>query len=128
MLKIILADVDGTPAHFEGYDVEGEGREAIALVMTTVAGTHGLFKSVTRTTAGTSIVTAPTPSGAIVLTDLIVTTDKTNATSVTVQFTNGIDTIVIMTGDSTNAPVNVAISFTGRIAGWKDARLEVITT
>lgn len=127
MLKILLSNEDGTPAHFEDYDVEGEGREAIALVVTTVPQTHGLFKSVTRATAGTSIITAPTLGGAIVLTDLIVSTDKRPLSNVTISLTDDTETIDIMTLDSTNAPVNTSIAFTGRIAGWKNARLEVVT-
>ena len=127
MLKFILANIGGCPAHFEEYDVEGEGAEAIALVVTNVPQTHGLFKSVTRATAGTSIVTQPTIGGAIVLTDLIVSTDKRPLSTVTLRLTDDIETIVIMTIDSANAPVNASIPFTGRIAGWKDARLEVVT-
>jgi hypothetical protein len=127
MLKIVLADINGRPAHFEDYDVQGEGAEARALVITTVPQTHGLFKSVTRATAGTSIVTAPTIGGAIVLTDLIVSTDKKPNSSVTINLTDDAETITIMTLDTDTAPVNIAIPFTGRIAGWKNARLEVTT-
>ena len=54
MIKAFIADIDGTPAHYESYRVVGEGGTPILLVTGTVANSHGSFKSVTRATAGTS--------------------------------------------------------------------------
>ena len=66
--------------------------------------------------------------GAITLTDLIVSTDKANASSVTVRFTDGSNTINVAVFDSVNAPVALAIPFVGHWQGWQGARLEVVTT
>lgn len=88
---------------------------------------HGVFKSATRTTAGTTIIVAPDTGGSIVLTDLIISTDKTNGTTTTIQFTDGSQTITLFSGDSTNNSINLAISFGGRWEGWMDSRLELVT-
>ena len=89
----------------------------------------GFFKTVTRAaSAGTSTIVEPISSDtSILLTDLIITTDKVNATSATVRFTDGTDTVVIMTADATNAPITTAISFAGTWQGWAGARLELVT-
>jgi len=123
MLKVVLAHGDdGVPLHIikhNGFDV---------LATSTLAHAHGVFKSVSRTTAGTTVVTTPSNTGSIVLTDLIISTDKTNASSVTVRFSDGVNTSVVSVADSTNAPVNIAISFMGNWQGWRNAWIEVITT
>lgn len=94
----------------------------------TLANLRGTFKSTSRTSAGTSIITSPALGKSIVLTDLIVGTDKVNGATITVQFTDGTDTIEIYSGNATDAPINVAIAFAGNWAGWKDARVEMVTT
>ena len=107
-------------------DLKLTGKE-VALVVVPVGGTFGTFKSASRTTAGTTTVTDPAPGGSIIITDLLISTDKTNATSVTVQFTDGTDTVVVFEADSSNAPVNVGTSFSGRWQGWEDARIDMVT-
>lgn len=97
------------------------------LVTTNYQSMQGSFKSVSRTTAGTTILTQPIGEGTIILTDLIVTTDKVNGASVTIQFTDGTNTVVIMLAQVTDAPCNIAIPFTGHWQGWRSARLEVVT-
>lgn len=85
------------------------------------------FFSATRATAGTTILAAPAQGGVLSLTDLLISTDKTNATSVTVRLTDDINTIDLFVGDSTNAPLAIGHSFTGYVTGWQDARLEMVT-
>ena len=86
------------------------------------------FKAVQRVADGTTIITQPeSDETSIRVYDIIITTDKTNATSATIQFTDGTNTVVIAKGDSTNAPVNLAIAFNGRVQGWGGARLELVT-
>jgi hypothetical protein len=128
MLKVIPATPNGKPVHFEQYDVVGENGDLYAISIVTPALVHASFKSVTRTTAGTTIVTAPNLGGAIIISDIVVTSDKTNATNVTVRFTDGTNTINLLVGDSTNNSINLAIAFAGKVQGWKNARLEVVTT
>lgn len=93
-----------------------------------VASRNGTFKAVNRTTAGTTIITSPDLDAGIVLTDLIVTTDKTANSDVIIQFTDDAQTIVIAKFDSVNQSINFSISFAGHWQGWQNARLEVITT
>lgn len=97
------------------------------LITETHSAIKGVFKAVTRTTAGTTTITAPRIGGSIHITDLIMTTDKTALSDVTVRFTDGSDTVNVIVADSTNNTVNIAIAFTGLWRGWKDARLEVVT-
>lgn len=88
---------------------------------------HGVFKAATRTTAGTTIIAEPKPNGTLLVTDLIMTTDKTANSDVTLRFTDGTNTINIIVADSANATVNLAIALNGRFLGWKDARIEMVT-
>ena len=88
----------------------------------------GVFKAKTLTAAGTVIVSEPDSGGCIVLTDIILTSDKTQSSVVTVQFTDGTETIPIVEADITDAPINIATSFAGYWRGWKDARLELVIT
>lgn len=97
------------------------------LVTTDESKVHGVFKSATRTSAGTTIITTPRLGGSIILTDLILTTDKTTNSLTTVRFTDGSNTINVIVADSANAPINLALSFGGLWRGWQDARLELVT-
>lgn len=96
-------------------------------VITTEGGRHGVFKSTSRTTAGTSTISEPELNGSLILTDLIVSSDKTNASTITIRFTDDTNTVNVAVFDSGNAPVATAISFTGLWQGWKNARLEMVT-
>jgi len=127
MLKQVLCDDNSRPIHTDELQ---NGQEGSVKVLTTgtLHGAHGTFKAAQRSSAGTTILTNPANGGSLHLTDLILTTDKTNASNVTLQFTDDTETIIIAVGDSTNAPVNLAVAFNGRVQGWKDARLEMVTT
>ena len=96
-------------------------------VTSTLGSAFGTFKAVTRTTAGTTIITEPDPGGSLILTDLLVSSGKFSSGSVQVQFTDGTDTVSIFDIDVTDAPIVVALPFAGRWQGWKDARLEMVT-
>jgi len=88
----------------------------------------GQFKAANRTTAGTTTVVEPLLDGSISITDLIISADKVNGATVTVRFTDGTNTINIYRGVTTDAPINVALSIAGRFRGWRDARIELVTT
>ncbi len=105
-----------------------EAQEGVVLVGRSHNSIAGHFKSSSRTSAGTTIIASPISSGFIVLTDLIVTTDKVNAATVVVQLTDGSNTVIISSSDVTDAPANYAIGFVGTWRGWKDARIELVTT
>lgn len=97
------------------------------LVTSNLAQAHGTFKSETRSAAGTSIITEPDPGHSIILTDLIISSDRVNAATFTVRFTDGTNTVNIFSGDVTDAPINLASPLSGRWQGWKDARVELVT-
>ena len=96
------------------------------LVTTDESRAHGLFKSATLGATGTVVIVQPPPSGRVRLTDLIVSTDKTAGSTVTLAFEDGTNTINIAVFDSANAPVSLAHTFAGKFEGWKDARVEMI--
>jgi hypothetical protein len=113
---------DGKELHsYSGYDGDP------VLVTTTHGANSGSFKSASRTGAGTSIVVAPDGLDGIVLTDLILTTDKVNGATATVQITDGVNTIVLISANVTDAPCNIALSFAGKWEGWQGARVEFVT-
>lgn len=97
------------------------------VVVVSPAFAHGVFKSVTHSVAGTSTIAAPDPGGRIALTDIIVTSDKTANSDITVKFIQGSDSVDIIKADSANAPVNIALPFQGNWDGWKDAVLQLVT-
>ena len=88
----------------------------------------GAFKSVGRSSAGTSAIVTPTSGGSVIMTDMIVTASKAATSDVTVRFTDDTNTVDILLSDSINAPINLAIAFRGLWRGWKDARVDLITT
>lgn len=85
------------------------------------------FKSQYRTSAGTTEITAPNINGAIILTDIIVTTDRVANSRLMVFFDDGVHTTVIADGVANDAPINFAIGFHGGWTGWKDAALKMTT-
>lgn len=96
------------------------------LVTTTGPQHHGVFRAATRTTAGTTPIVTPDALGAIVLTDLIVSTDKQAGSTLTLHFTDGVQTIDIAIFP-VDAVVNLALGIVGLFRGWRDARFEMVT-
>ena len=106
---------------------EVEGNE-IFPVSLSVLQAHGTFTSATRTTAGTTVIAAPKDNGSLFLTDMVLGTDKVNGATVTVRYSDGTDSIIIFSADVTDAPAHLALGFAGRWQGWKNARVELVTT
>jgi len=121
--KVELADGKRNPLHIGSNPVTSEP----ILVTENVHRIHGKFASAIRTTAGTTVIASPSLGQEIVMTDLIISTDRTNNATVTVQWTDGVETIAIYSGITNDAPINFGIAFAGRWSGWKDARLEMVT-
>ncbi len=122
ILVRILASGVGKEFHWVTSPFTGEP----VIVTTDQSKAHGLFKSATLAAAGTSVIVQPPASGRIQLTDIIVSTDKTANSTVTLAFEDGTNTINIAVFDSANAPVALAIPLAGKFEGWKDARVEMI--
>ena len=85
------------------------------------------FKSETRTGAGTSTIASPRTDGAILLTDIIVSTDRVANSRLTVFFDCGTHQVNIYDGYANDAPINFALGFRGGWTGWKDAALKMTT-
>jgi hypothetical protein len=85
------------------------------------------FKSSTRTSAGTTTITSPKNDGALLLTDMIISTDKVANSQLTVLFDDGTYNIPIYDGYANDAPINLALGFHGGWTGWKDASLKMTT-
>lgn len=85
------------------------------------------FKSETRTGAGTSTIASPRVDGAILLTDIIVSTDRVANSRLTVFFDCGTHQVNIYDGYANDAPINFALGFRGGWTGWKDAALKMTT-
>ena len=94
----------------------------------TNASQHGFFKSATRVGAGTTIIVQPKASAdSIRLTDIFFTTDKVAASTATLNFTDGTDTITIIAAKLNDAPVSIGMSLAGNWHGWGGARIELVT-
>ena len=85
------------------------------------------FNAVTRTTAGTSVVVQPVSGNAVALTDLIVSGEKKDAL-LTVRFTDGTNTITVILVPLTDSALVFGMPFAGRWMGWRNARLEFVTS
>jgi hypothetical protein len=85
------------------------------------------FKSETRTGAGTSTIAEPVKDGAIMLTDMIISTDRVANSRLTVFFDDGVHNVPIFDGYANDAPINIASNFRGGWTGWKDAALKMTT-
>lgn len=88
---------------------------------------YSTFKSANRTTAGTTIITEPIIGGSLHIIDLLISGQKFSAGSVTVQFTDGTETVIMFKVDLTDVPIALAVPLKGRWQGWVDARLEMVT-
>ena len=87
----------------------------------------GQFSAASRTTAGTTQIVQPPADGSIIITDLIVNADKRNAGRVTLQLNDGTRSVVIFSASTVDAPVSSTISLGGRVRGWQNADLELVT-
>lgn len=123
MWKFFLADKDGNTANFEKYRLGDISKYALSITSTPQI--FGVFKTFTSTIAGTTTVTAPPVGGAIVITDILLITDKT-AGSVTINLTDGTRTETIIRASTTDAPVSFSHGFVGKWEGWQDAYLQII--
>lgn len=97
------------------------------LITETQAGSHGVWQSVSVTGASTTIIAQPIPGGAIVITDIVVSSKKKAASTILIQFTDGSNTEVLMAPDIISDTANIVWSPKGLILGWKNARIEVVT-
>jgi len=96
------------------------------LVTTTTDKQYSYFKSEIRTTAGTTVVVQPQSGEAISLTDILISAEKA-AGMLLIQFTDGVQTVILFGIALTDAPASFGVPLAGRWLGWRDARLEMVT-
>lgn len=118
----LIASRSGKELHsYDGYDGE-------PVLVTTTHGSHkGNFVTATRSTAGTTTIITQQGEDAIFFTDLILTTDKVNATTATVTITDGVNSEVVIAADLTDAPCNIAIPFAGHWQTWRGCYVTFVT-
>jgi hypothetical protein len=103
------------------------GNEPV-LVTSSVAEEHGLFKSVTRTSAGTTTITSPLSGGCVQVTGFVLSVVKGAGQFTTLQFSDGSNTEDFAIVDMDSAQV-ISASFAGtRVRGWEDAHIDIITS
>ena len=116
-----LVDSEGAALHIEEAGAESH------LVVENHARIQTVFKVAGTTAAATTIVAAPRKGFAISITDLIVNQDKVAAGSIIIQFTDGTNTEIIVQAKTKDATFSMAHGFVGKMDGWKDARVEMIS-
>ncbi len=94
------------------------------LLVTDEPSAHGHFKSDTYNNETATLV-SPEASGSLLVTDMIVSSRKKVGGIVTVQFTDGVNTVPIV-DLAADDPIQIAHTFKGRVRGWKDAFVQVI--
>ena len=125
MVKAYLIDLaTGEVIHTEPYWKGGKKRRLI--ITSSRAQQDGVFKSVTVSNDTVTLVT-PLTDGAISLTDLIVSSEKQVGGVVTVQFSDGSNTVLIASAEA-DSPIGFASNFSGRWDGWKDAFIQVVVS
>ncbi|GAG40612.1 unnamed protein product, partial [marine sediment metagenome] len=87
MIESKLVDANGRVLHYAPSTVDPD-RHGNVLVVDTVPGVHGTFKSVTRTTAGTTAIATPIPGGSLQLTGFIMSCNKGALQTCTLRFTD----------------------------------------
>lgn len=103
------------------------GQEEL-LVTAEFSRSFGLFQTVTLTGAATTTIVAPKPGGSILVTDIVVSAKKVASTTLIIEFDDGTNTEVIFAPDTVQQSTNFAWSLAGRLQGWRDAALKVVTT
>ena len=125
MLKVVLTDEkSGQALHSEEYQQEGFKNRI--LLTETIAGHYGVFKSASFTVIGTTELVTPKGSNSIQITDLIVTFEKKNTATVTINFHDGTNTATLLSATLTDGPLNLSSNFRGRIRGWNTAHVDVV--
>jgi len=130
MIKTQLVDFNGNSLHSEDYWAErpANAGDQYVLVTTSPASVHGTFKSSTRASAGTTTITAPTASGSLLVTDILISGEKANAATTEVRFTDGSNNVTLFLTQQVDFAANLGVGFQGRVQGWRNARIDMITT
>ena len=88
---------------------------------------YGTFASGTHAAAGTTAIVTPLGGGSVIITDILVTSEKKQNGTITVRFTDGTNTVNMLGFNVNDAPAQLSVNLAGRFPGWKDARVEMVT-
>ena len=103
-----------------------EGREYRMLGVVDEPSAHGQFVTATYNNETATLLSAVT-NGSLLLTDLIVSSRKKVGGIVTVQFTDGVNTVPIV-DIAADSPIQLSHNFKGRVLGWRNADVQVIVS
>jgi len=121
----LLIDATLRELHYVPSSVDFKAHGNI-LVVETQAGAHGVWKSVTRTTSGTTAVVTPIPGGSLQITGFILGCAKGANQKTTIRFTDGVNNEDILIQEM-DVAITVTASFIGtRVQGWEDARIDLM--
>ena len=98
------------------------------VITMTPAQAHGHWKTGTRTTLGTTIIATPRPGRSLTIADILMSGEKQAGSSVKLQFTDGVNTEEIVITDQVDSTPTLAAGLSAYLRGWKDARIEMVTT
>lgn len=122
MLKTYLVN----PANNKSINVPKDVFGNSAIEVQSPKEAYGIFTSATRSTAGSTTIVSVVGNGAVALTDLILNTQKVNSGIVTVRFNDGTRSVNVISVNTTDIPVNIAIPFSGNWIGWGGAYIELV--
>ena len=122
--KVQLYNTKGESLTFVDFWVEKFKRVSRnaepVLEITDVIRRHGVFNSVTRTTAGTTTVATPDTNGSLLITDILISGEKQAGSTVELLFTDDSQTESLFLVSQVDVPAQVALPIAGRIQGWKN--------
>lgn len=121
-LRVNMVSAGGKPLRTENEFGFGE-----TLVTTSELFDATQFKSVDVSSATTTIIAEADPGGFLVIFDIVVSSAKSNAQSVIIELDDATNTVKIADFDITLV-VNTNLHFQGKVGGWKDADLKVVTS
>lgn len=129
MIKTSLTTVHGNSLSTRRFfgDVDAVDLDAHALVTIPIASVYGTFKSVTRIAAGTTTITTPDANGSLLITDILISGEKQQNSTVEVRFTDDVQNVTLFLASQVDAPAQIAHGFIGRFQGWRGARIDMIT-
>jgi len=99
------------------------------LAVADAATLHGVWKTASRASSGTTQVVLPRlPTSSLIITDIMLSGDKKSGSTITIRVTDGSNTEDVFTLDMTDASAFIAANFKGRIQTWAGARVDMETT
>ena len=89
---------------------------------------HGLYKTTTIVASGTVTVVLAPPGGSILITDIVMNADKSANSTITLEWNDGTVQDELLSAQLGNQNFQMVWSVTGRVQGWEDARLDILTS